>query len=221
MDKCGIYKITNKINNKSYIGKSKHIELRWRQHTTESFNPNSDAYNTLFYRAIRKYGLDAFEFTIIEECKENELNEREKYWIQYYNTFILNPNSCGYNMTIGGEYTVSQLKYDIDLIQRLWDEGKTQAEIISITGYKTQTITRYLDYLDIPVDERRRRGSLYKAKSVIQLSLDNEILRTYSSVSEAVRALKINNPKASTSNISYACNGKLKSAYGYKWKFNE
>ncbi len=221
MDKCGIYKITNKYNNKSYIGKSKHIELRWKQHTTEPFNPNSDAYNTLFYRAIRKYGLSAFDFSILEECTENQLNEREKYWIQYYNTFILNPNSCGYNMTIGGEYTANQLKYDINLIQKLWDEGKTQAEIIAITGYKTQIITRYLDYLDIPINDRRRRGNLYKAKSVIQLSLDGTILHIYPSVSEAARTLKAINPKAHTSNISYACNGKLKSAYGYKWKFNE
>lgn len=221
MDKCGIYKITNIQNNKSYIGKSKHIELRWKQHKTEPFNPNSDAYNTLFYRAIRKYGIENFKFEILEECPEDKLNEKEKYWIQYYNTYILNPNNCGYNMTIGGEYTVNQLKYDINLIQQLWDEGKTQAEIIEIIGCKSNILTRYLDYLNIPVNERRRRGSLYKAKSIIQLSLDDKIINIFSSMSEAVRSLKITNPKAHTSNISYACNGKLKSAYGYKWKFNE
>ena len=221
MDKCGIYKVTNTYNNKSYIGKSKHIELRWKQHKTEPFNPNSDAYNTLFYRAIRKYGIDSFIFEIIEECDETQLNEREKYWIKYYNTFIFNDNSCGYNMTIGGEYTHNQLLYDIKWIKQLWDEGKTQAEIINITGYRTQTITRYLDYLNIPVDIRRRRGSLYKAKIIQQFSLDNNLIKEYSSVGEAVRELRKIYPKAATSNVSYACNGKLKTAYGYKWKYKE
>ena len=62
----GIYKITNKLNNKSYIGQTIDIERRWRSHKTEPFNPNSDAYNTLFYRAIRKYGIDSFIFEIID-----------------------------------------------------------------------------------------------------------------------------------------------------------
>ena len=99
----GIYKIKNKINGKVYIGLSTNIEKRWNKHKNEPFNLSSAQYNCLLYKAIRKYGLDNFEFSIIEECSKEMLPKREKYWIKYYNSFIGFDNCNGYNMTIGGE----------------------------------------------------------------------------------------------------------------------
>lgn len=96
----GIYKITNNINQKSYIGKSIRIEERWRYHKN-NFN-NSQDYNKLLYQAFRKYGIENFSFEILEKCDSNDiefLNEREQYWIKYYNTF----GSNGYNATLGGD----------------------------------------------------------------------------------------------------------------------
>lgn len=215
----GIYKVTNMVNNKIYIGKSKDIQRRWREHHTEPFNTNCRAYDVIFYRAIRKYGIDNFKFEIIEECSEAELNEREKYWIKFYNTCIKDDNGSGYNMTEGGENTSQELKYDIELIQKLWLEGKTQQEILQITHYSHNVLTRYLDYLEIDVNERRRRGSLYKAKTIHQYNLNGTYIQSFSSVSEAARALQQDDIKASTSNISYACNGKTQSAYGYLWSY--
>lgn len=220
-DKCGIYKVTNQINNKSYIGKSKHIYLRWKQHHTEPFNKNANAYNTLFYRAIRKYGIDQFKFEIIEECLEKELNERERYWIKQYNTFILSTNSQGYNMTEGGEKTSFQLQYDIDLIEKLWNEGKTYSEIRQITNYNSNILTRYLDYLQIDINERRRRANLYKEKIVYKYSLNGDYIQSYPSVSQAVRSLLSEYPKANTSNICYACSGKIQQAYGCIWSYKK
>lgn len=98
----GIYKVTNLINNKIYIGQSVHIETRWKSHRNDCFNPNLDKYNCVFYNAIRKYGIDNFKFEVIEECSINQLNEREQYWIKYYNTYIGFKNCQGYNMTLGG-----------------------------------------------------------------------------------------------------------------------
>lgn len=218
-EKCGIYKITNKINNKSYIGKSKHIYERWRQHHTEPYNPNARTYNTIFYRAIRKYGLDQFQFEILEECSEEQLNEKEKYWIKKYNTYILEPDSQGYNMTEGGEMTSFQLQYDINLIEKLWKEGKTHQEIREIVNCGQQVLTRYLDYLDIDVSERRKRGSLCKA--ILQFKMDGTFIQEFSSISEAVRQLQAQIPNINTSNISYACNGKIKSAYGFQWRYKD
>lgn len=112
----GIYKITNKINNKCYIGQSVDINKRWNAHI-HSFN-NIDVYNYPLYRAFRKYGIENFSFEIIETCPRDKLNEREKYWIQYY-------DSCynGYNQTLGGDNaprflkltpaTLQQLTYDL------------------------------------------------------------------------------------------------------------
>ena len=77
----GIYKITNKVNYKVYIGQSINIEERWKHHKLYYSNKKLKEYNTKFYRAIRKYGIENFDFEIIEECPIELLNEREKYWI--------------------------------------------------------------------------------------------------------------------------------------------
>ena len=92
----GIYKITNNIDGKCYIGQSKDIEARWKKHI--SVYNNKTAPNYKLYRAMKKYGLSSFRFEIIEECEPEELNSREIYWIQYYDSFF-----NGYNMTLGGE----------------------------------------------------------------------------------------------------------------------
>ena len=87
----GIYKVTNKINGKVYIGQSVDIGRRWRQHMTAE----DDIY---FHKAIQKYGVENFEWEVIEKCKKSELDERESYWIEYYDSF-----NKGYNCTRGGE----------------------------------------------------------------------------------------------------------------------
>lgn len=217
----GIYKITNMINNKIYIGQSKDIQRRWQQHRTESFNVNCRAYDVIFYRAIRKYGIDNFKFEIIEECPEAKLNEREKYWIKFYNTYIKNDNSNGYNMTEGGENTSKELEYDIELIQKLWLEGKSHQEIMEAIHCNHSTLTRYLDYLGIDASERRKRSNLYKTKRVYQYDLDGNYIKSFLSVSEAARILQQQGINAYTSSISYACNSKLQSAYGYIWSYDK
>lgn len=96
----GIYKITNLLNQKSYIGKSSNIEERWKYHQLR-YNDIKE-YDKPLYRAFRKYGLNNFSFEIIEELKENyeeKANERECYWIKYYNSF----GESGYNGTEGGD----------------------------------------------------------------------------------------------------------------------
>lgn len=96
MEKCGIYKITNLINNKIYVGQSRHIYRRWIEHRYSAKDQNNP---TLLYRAMRKYGENNFCFEIIEECEPNQLNEREAYYMYLYNSFT--PN--GYNIKIPSE----------------------------------------------------------------------------------------------------------------------
>lgn len=83
----GIYKITNLINNKCYIGQSVHIERRWTEHCF----PSKTSKISL---AIQEFGKENFNFEILEECSIQELDKKEAYWIQYYNSLI--PN--GYNV---------------------------------------------------------------------------------------------------------------------------
>lgn len=92
----GIYKITNNINNHCYIGQSIHIEKRFLEHKNK-YNWAREK-NKPLYLAFQKYGLENFTFEIIEECESNQLNQKEQYWIQYYNSF-----NNGYNVTSGGE----------------------------------------------------------------------------------------------------------------------
>ena len=86
----GIYKVTNKINGKVYIGQSVDIGRRWREHMTAK----DDIY---FHKAIQKYGVENFEWEVIEQCKKKDLDEREIYWIEYYDSY-----NKGYNCTKGG-----------------------------------------------------------------------------------------------------------------------
>ena len=73
----GIYKFTNLTNNKSYIGQSIDISKRYYQHSVNHLNPNQKEYNTYFYKALRKYGFNNFNFMILEITDINKLNERE------------------------------------------------------------------------------------------------------------------------------------------------
>ncbi len=90
----GIYKITNKINNKAYIGQSVDIQRRWTQHKS-NIGKNTNP----MYLDFKKYGLDNFSFEILEECSIEQLDNLEIYWISKYNTFY-----DGYNLTEGGKF---------------------------------------------------------------------------------------------------------------------
>ena len=96
--KCGIYKITNKLNNKVYIGCSKNIQHRWIAHKSESVLENNPQYNYSIHKAFRKYGIDNFSFEIIELTEEKDLFDKEKYWIKFYDSY-----NNGYNETLGGD----------------------------------------------------------------------------------------------------------------------
>ena len=94
-----IYKIQNKINGKIYIGQTiNSIEKRFGSHIKAANNKKN---NSIIYKAIRKYGVQSFEVSVIDEAKDKEtLNEKEKYWIKFYNSMDL---AIGYNMAPGGE----------------------------------------------------------------------------------------------------------------------
>jgi group I intron endonuclease len=94
---CGIYCISNVENNKKYIGQSKNIEIRWKQHISDLTNNNHG--NSHLQNSWNTYGSKSFSFSIIEYCTEEELTEREDYWIKYYDTL---DRKYGYNLREAG-----------------------------------------------------------------------------------------------------------------------
>lgn len=91
-----IYKITNEINRKVYVSKTiKTLEQRFNEHKQKARIHT----NRYLYDAMNHYGYENFHIEKIEECNDDLLNEREKFWISELNTFM--PN--GYNMTVGGD----------------------------------------------------------------------------------------------------------------------
>lgn len=99
----GIYSFKNKINNKRYIGQSKNLEERYKAHLRNYTNENLQTYNGHFYRALRKYGIENFEYEILYSdnfIDSITLNELEIYYIKFYDSF-----NNGYNMNLGGQYT--------------------------------------------------------------------------------------------------------------------
>ena len=90
----GIYKITAKHSGKVYIGQSIDIYNRWMGHWKQ-VNQGDSSY---IHNVMRKYGKDGFIFEIVERCSQDIINEREKYWIKFYDSY-----NNGYNLTTGGE----------------------------------------------------------------------------------------------------------------------
>jgi group I intron endonuclease len=95
-NKCGIYRIYFIGSNKSYIGLSKGFKGRRVQHLREL--RKGTHFNIYLQRAFNKYGENNFRIELIEECYKTELTQKEKHYIEIYDSF-----KNGYNLTTGGE----------------------------------------------------------------------------------------------------------------------
>lgn len=205
----GIYRIENLINHKNYIGQSVQIGTRWSAHKRLAFEPNAIGYEYPLYKAIRKYGLENFNFTILEECLEEQLDEREIYWIEQFKAF----GPKGYNQTSGGAgyrktpptevITLFQQGYSIDDLCVYFDAAKSTIVQILHTaglGYMTQKEKNILQP---------------DCKIIEQYDLNGNLLNTYFSEGAAAKSVQ-----ASRASISFACHNHG-STYGYIWKFQD
>lgn len=94
-DPSGIYKVTNIKTNEVYVGKSTTVATRWQNHTKSAFGLEGVA-DSQFQRALKKYGIQNFTWELLEEVPKDKLTEREKYYIDLYDT-----TKYGYNMRNG------------------------------------------------------------------------------------------------------------------------
>lgn len=146
-----IYKIQNLINGNVYIGQTvKPVEKRFQQHRNNYDKPYFS--QLILYKAFKKYGLDNFSFEALEKVDNDKLDEREKYWIDYYDSY-----KNGYNMTLGGR-SIELYKWDLQEILDLYHLHKSARKVAEIIGCDHSTIDHLLNANNIP---RYSRGEQF------------------------------------------------------------
>lgn len=207
-----VYKITNDINGKIYIGQTtRSIERRWNEHCRDMYRRNME--KRPLYRAMNKYGVKHFHIEQIEECSLEEVGEREKYWIEYYHSF-----KDGYNATLGGDGTIYT---DYDLVVATYNELGFINKTAEKLGIDTHTVSNALNAKNVlqptPLEVARKATG----KIVNQYDLNNNFIQSFPSVKAAAESIgKITSTSnGATSHISDVCRGKRKTAYGYIWRF--
>lgn len=219
-----IYKVTNLINNKVYIGQTNNFEKRKREHLTDTRTSHQP-----FKRALNKYGEENFKWEIIDEVStKQQADEKEKYYINSLNSKI--PN--GYNMANGGK---GQTNWNLRKIVMLDLEGNLLKKYDTITECEIETkldhsrisacckgkSKRYKNYMFMYLEDYEEKGSTKyikpesaRKKAIVQYDLRGNKIREYESVTQAS---KINN--VCRDNISSCLIGKYKSSGGYIWKY--
>ena len=205
-----IYKITNLINNKVYIGKTERtVQERWVEHKKKA-----SQLDLPLYRAMQKYGIDSFNIESIEECDNKEIDKRENYWIKFY-------NSCekGYNCSLGGEGGILYLPEEIilDIIKK-YESGERLDLICKSYHHDYSVIRRILIERGVQINTHAGPAKLSKRIYAIN-PINLQIEEIYSSISEAGRALATEgrNPRAIANHISkYKDTSTI--SHGYLWK---
>ncbi len=233
--KTGIYRFTNKINQKNYIGQSFNIEKRYEEHKY-----NYRHLDNKFYRALRKYGFDSFDFEILELCEMQDLNEKEMFYINYYDSY-----SNGYNSTLGGYSGSLKVLREEDLksliqdlketqldYQTLKEKYKISVQAISMINQGKSNIRQNEKYPlreDVnktvtPRDPKTMIGKLNtNAKAVKATNIKTKEVLYFDTRADAARYLieqnisKAQNKSIETS-IYRSIAGLRKSAYGYVWE---
>lgn len=199
-----IYKITNDINNKIYIGQTTYsLNERLSQHISDSKKEHRR--HRPLYKAINKYGIEHFNIELIEET-DNSL-ERERYWIEYFGSF-----KNGYNDTLGGD---GRAYLDYDLIYSTYQITKNITKTSELCHADKASIRKILSTYGISYEERKRNGIISSYKPIAKLDKKTgEVLEVFSSIREAERKYPQTNK-----HISAVCKGQRKVCADYGWKY--
>lgn len=209
-----IYKITNDINDKIYVGKTNlSLEKRFQEHIQDAQRKTQQ--HRPLYNAINKYGKEHFTISLIEECSSSEASEREIYWIGFYEGY-----EKGYNATLGGdgkqrfnhELIAQRLKehpYPIDVA----NEFNCSIDLIRIIGKEYNIILK-----------NKGANNVNAPKQIQQFDKNNNFIQIFPSIQKAAEWLQQNNylktiNSGVRSHISDVANGRRKTAYQFIWKY--
>lgn len=160
-----IYKIKNKINNKVYIGQTRgHYQHRWEKHLKTAFSdaPSYVKRRNSIHLALRKYGVENFEFSVVEKVDNDLLDSRERYWVEQENSFY-----NGYNETRGG--SSGGLYYDYDKIYKIYLSNYDLIETAKICNCGRDTVRAAVLAHDVkPIDfyQQYKKKRHYDYKSI-------------------------------------------------------
>lgn len=199
---CGIYKITNKINGKCYIGSSVDIHKRWREHRARSVMKTHNYIKTYYshlYCAFRKYGRDNFNYEIIEVVENrDELLERERYWY-----FVYNPE---YNNMVPDRIGVCCRKKHTEETKRKISKNNA----------------KYWENKKLPKEMKQAiiDGNKNKRIKIVMCDLKtHKEIKKFDGICNALKFLN-KNPNY-TSGIKSCCEGETMSSYSYFWKYDD
>jgi|TARA_R110000744_G_C19155733_1_gene539904 group I intron endonuclease len=205
----GIYKITSP-SKKVYIGQSRNIKKRWNDY---SVHKKKQKDQTAIFYSLKKYGKENHVFEVIEECSLEELNEREIYYIEKYDSV-----NNGLNISRGGYYFwevnvgKKHKKETIDKMKEYWAENakpRSKETIAKISKTKQEN-----PRITTPEMVEKYRKASTSTKSISQFDLEGNHISDFNSINEAARHLNIRND-----GVSACLRGKQKTAYGYIWRY--
>ena len=209
-----IYKITNDINDKVYIGKTTNsLEERFKEHCHDSKRRKNE--KRPLYNAMNKYGIDKFHIELVEQCGLEILSKQESYWIEHYHSY-----SSGYNATLGGD---GSILYDYNYIVSLYNKGYMCKEIAEILHCDCGTVRKALNL----AKKDPTINALNHAKKPIKATFKDNDVKIFDSVTQAAKWLQENNYTSATvlkgiiANIGRAATGKdnRKTYLKIKWEF--
>lgn len=197
-----IYQIKNDINDKTYVGKTtRTIAQRFQEHLERIYQRDNH-----LYLAMRKYGKEHFYIIQLEECANELLNEREKYWISQMDSY-----NNGYNETLGGDGS-SLIDYELQ-IKPFFNTNLSTKEISNIIGISSTTVCNCFNLYFTKEEIKERANKLIGNKNstiIEQYDFDGNFIQEYPSLKSV--------PNICHRNISDVLNKRRKSAGGFLWK---
>lgn len=202
----GIYKLVNKVNNKTYIGKSKNLKDIW-----ESYNGLLENEKVKLTEEMRKYGSKNFEFSVLEECEESKLEERKIYYINFYKNnaeLKLAKKKAVKEMSLVSSSLKSNQK---NKPKRKMNKGlKTHIEKMhNDPEYRAQMVEKY----------KNNRPNAIAINMLDKVS--GAVVRTFPKIMDGAAWIRQNTDyiKADYATINKICKGQGKTAYGFKWEY--
>ena len=220
-----IYKITNLINNKLYIGKTHlpNIQQRFRQHLSDAKKSHRE--HRPLYDAIKKYDAENFKIELIETVESDKIAcERENYWITHFHTYVGFADCNGYNATLGGDgkQYINRERVKETLLKFPDKVSEEIAEICNCCADIVRDVAKE-NNIHIKTSQELTREKLKREIHQIDLQT-NEILNTFESIQDACVYLKSTYNIKSKYNsmrayISQVARGIKKQAFGYHWEY--